>query len=71
MSADQLPISNIWQILDKSQQPDYLDSWFWYQNDQLDKTKQYLMSADQLSMSNIGQILDEQLKLSNLNNLTT
>ena len=45
----------------KSQQPDYLDSLFWYQNDQLDRTKQYLTSADKLSMSNIGQLLDKQL----------
>ena len=48
----------------KFQQPHHLNSWFWYQNYQLDKTKQYLMSADQLPMSNIWQILDKQLKSS-------
>ena len=37
----------------KSQQPGRPGISFWYQNDQLDKTKQYLMSADQLTMSNI------------------
>ena len=43
--------------------------WFWYRNDQLYLTRQYMMSADQ--MSNVTAILDLQSNQANLSNQTS